>query len=180
MNEQTLWTCGTAIVVAFFTTVIAQYIFAPTLEARKQTLLDRSKVACGIADDIRAMHFELVLATTKLFRLNDVYDYTEHDQPFDELAEDFDAADSLKHSGLKSRYVNLALSVQVEADMFSMNDTRSRPEEYARLMGILDHTAKALDPARLPWTRRFHCWKGTKALGITRRPAAERVGTSGR
>lgn len=171
MNEQTLWTSGTAVVVAFFTTVIAQYVFAPTLEARKQTLLDRSKISSGIADDVRAMHFQLVLATTKLFKLNDVYDYTEHSEPFDELAETFDAAGSLKHSGLKSRYVNLALSTQVEVDIFSMLGAQKRRDQYDRLMRILDHTAKALDPARLPVTRRYHCWHGTKALGVRRRPS---------
>ncbi|MDQ0756091.1 hypothetical protein [Arthrobacter sp. B3I4] len=179
MNDQTLWTSGTAVVVAFFTTVIAQYVFAPTLEARKQTLLDRSKVASGIADDIRAMHFQLVLTTTKLFKLNDVYHHAEHSAPFFELSEKFDAADSLKHSGLKSRYVNLALSAQIEADLFTMRLTPPRHEEYDRLMRILDHTAKALDPARLPLTRRFHCWQGIKATGIARR-SSEKVGSSDR
>lgn len=51
MNEQTLWTSGTAIVVAFFTTVIAQYVFAPSLEARAKRCWGNGRVRDVLDDD---------------------------------------------------------------------------------------------------------------------------------
>lgn len=155
MNEQTLWTFGTTIVVAFFTTVVVQFVFAPSLEARKQTLLNRSKVASDTADTIRAMQFQLVNAHMKMFDLGDRYNYQSHGAVLDELIEGFNAADALKHAGLKERYVVAACCAQYAVEIFTMVDDHEE-SEYKQLIGLLDDAAQAIDPVKLPWVKYRH------------------------
>jgi hypothetical protein len=171
MNEQTLWTSGTAVVVAFFTTVIAQYIFAPSLEARKQTLINRSKVASDTADTMRAMRFELDTAHMQLFKLNDPYNFQAHGAALGHLVDGFDAADSLKHSGLKQKYVAVACCAQYEAEIFTMFD-QPASHMYVSLARLLDHASQAIDPVKLPWVRSFHCRQGMRIYTSMSRPYA--------
>lgn len=71
----TLLTVSGTLLAAGFSTVIAQYFFAPTLEARKQRILDRSKVACETVDVLQAMYFQLEVLQMKRFQLKDRFGF---------------------------------------------------------------------------------------------------------
>lgn len=159
----TLLTVAGTLLAAAFTSVVSQYFFAPGLEARKQTLLERSRVASDAVNSIRAMYFELDTTAMKRFRLKDMFGFQRHESKFMDLADNFDAAVALNNSGLKPKYIELALKAQFAAEILAMviNDPeRPGADEFDPVLKLLRHTMHALDPVNPPWSRAFHCWRG--------------------
>lgn len=159
----TLLTVAGTLLAAGFTSVVSQYFFAPALEARKQTLLERSRVASEAVNSIRAMYFQLDTTAMKRFRLKDIYGLQRHESTFMDLADKFDAAVALNNSGLKPKYIELALKAQFAAELLAMvidAPERPGPDEFEPVLRLFRHTMHALDPVKLPWSRAIHCWRG--------------------
>lgn len=165
-----LLTVAGTLIAAGFTSVIAQYFFAPTLEARKQRILDRSKVACETADVLRAMYFQLEVLQMKRFQLKDMFGFERQELKLQELSAKFDAALSLSNAGLKEKYTTLALKAQFAAELFNMLN-RPESKDFEPLMKLLHHTMTALDPANLPWVRAYHCWRGKRLYAAMELPS---------
>jgi len=162
MTEQTLWTSGTAIVVAFFTTVIAQYVFAPTLEARKQRILERSKVSSEIADELRAMNSCLLEERhQRHIRIADLFSEPKHAPSFHQMVTSFDVKATLNHAGLRTDYETLIIQTISAADIFCY-EVPIRSDEFEPIEKLFQHTINALDPVNPPWVRASHCRRGTK------------------
>lgn len=155
-----LMTVGGTLLAAAFTSVIAQYLFAPALEARKQRLLDRSRAAATTVERLREIQFWLEV-TLMHMRIGDSH-YELQRAKFDERATEFDALLSLAHSGLPTKYTTLALNTQLVTDVYSLLDEPNEKQIDA-MVRLIAHTIGALDPVNLPWTRSWHCRKGLKA-----------------
>ena len=166
----TLLTVSGTLLAAGFTTVIAQYFFAPTLEARKQRILDRSKVASETVDLLQAMYFQLEVLQMKRFQLKDMFGFERQELKLQELSSEFDAALSLANAGLKEKYTTLAMQAQFSAELFNMLN-RPASKDFAPLMKLIRHTMNALDPANLPWVRANHCWRGKRQYGAMEPPS---------
>lgn len=166
----TLLTVSGTLLAAGFSSVIAQYFFAPTLEARKQRILDRSKVACETADVLRAMYFQLEVLEMKRFQLKDMFGFERQELKLQELSAEFDAALSLANAGLKEKYTTLAMQAQFTAELFNMLN-RPASKDFEPLMKLLHHTMNALDPANLPWVRANHCWRGKRVYAAMELPS---------
>ncbi|WP_285240078.1 hypothetical protein [Pseudarthrobacter sp. MEB009] len=161
--EQIAWATGTAIFVAFFTTVVAQYLFAPTLEARKQRLLARSDVTAAAVSTVRKMYLQLQTLRMKQEIMQvSVAEAQRHVEEFQKICDKFDAAYDLNDAALKPAYVNLASTTQYAAEILSIRDSWT-PEYIDPLLVLLRHCIGALDPVNLPATRAYHCWLGRKA-----------------
>lgn len=172
----TMLTVAGTLLAAGFTSVIAQYFFAPTLEARKQTLLERSRVASDAVNSIRAMYFQLDTTAMKRFRLKDMFGFQQHESTFMELADKFDAAVALNNAGLKPKYIELALKAQFAAELLAMviNDPeRPGADKFDPVLKLLRHTMHALDPVNPPWSRAFHCWRGGRIYNRLPYPGEE-------
>lgn len=164
-----LLTVTGTLLAAAFTSVIAQYFFAPTLEARKQRLLDRSVAAATTVDKLREMQLRLEMAQMA-HSMDEKRLMLKHKAQFDALALEFDALLSLAHSGLSSKYTALALQTQMTGEIFTMLDDPAEGQ-LKDVLRLLTHSIRALDPANLPWTRAFHRVKGQKLRVLLAPPA---------
>jgi hypothetical protein len=175
MNEQTLWTSGTAVVVAFFTTVIAQYVFAPDLEARKQRILERSKMASELADELRSMHARLIEQRQgRNLRISDLFGDTPDPPTFQDMVGQFDVKASVSRAGLKTEYAALVMNAISAADIFCY-EVPIRADGFEPIVKLFHHTINALDPVNPPWVRAAHCRRGTKLYSTLQVPAREKI-----
>jgi hypothetical protein len=173
MTEQILWATGTAVVVAFFTSVISQYVFAPTLEARKQRILERSTITSGIASELRALHVRLIeQRLERRMRISDLFSEKKDKPTFQEMATAFDPRADLSHAGLKPKLEALVLGTASAADIFSVQ-VPIRNDRFEPIVQLLHHTMNAIDPVNPPWTKNRHCRKGTKIYSKLDVPARE-------
>lgn len=159
MNEQILWSALTAIVVAFFTTVILQYVFAPALEARKQIRVERSRAATAVVDTLRLMRFELDGPRSELIEFRDLFSPVPSGPSFGELCDELEATSSLRGSGLPHEYVELTIRTrQAARDFDAAYSVTAEAQKW--LINLIKFTTKALDPAVLPWIRVYYCRRG--------------------
>ena len=162
MNETTLWASGTAVVVAFFTTVVAQYVFAPTLEARKQRILDRSRIASEIADQLRAMRARLIEERTDRYsRIADIFGDTPDGPSFHDMVIKFDVMAAIGNAGLKTEYESLVMHAIPAADLYCYQ-VPVDSNDFAPIVKLFEHTINALDPVNPPWVRASHGRRGMK------------------
>lgn len=134
--DTTLWTIAATLGAAFFTSVLAQYLFAPWLEARKEGLITRYKEQTDFARRLRA------LAIGSLYQEDEQY---------------AKAASRMRHPsayvGSRSKDVMLI----TECIWFAGSRPRhvsGNPSTTAELLhDMLTLAASIAEPFRSPWLR---------------------------
>ncbi|MFB9164125.1 hypothetical protein [Arthrobacter psychrochitiniphilus] len=163
MTYQMWWSAGTAIFVAFFTTVIAQYLFAPWLEVRKQILISRALERSKVADTARQL--EQHLRSLSLVR-------SAFAGTTGELAHWTTAMDRYRTAVLEPETVlpalafpvgktlsNLLTAAEWSVRLVHFRKTREKAP-VAEVSAILQQLAKAVDPTRFPPKRWHHARRG--------------------
>lgn len=171
MTNQILWTSGTAVFVAFFTTVFAQYYFAPTLEARKQRLLKRSEHTAQIVTELNEMRYQMILVLERRMKLTEFFNspVEANWKHFQSLADSFDPKTNLSHSNLPALSTEIVFHCQHAVDIFA-TISRPRRSDLSSHIEYIRVSIEAIDPVNLPWSRAYFRYAAVKMWRVLQMP----------
>ena len=172
LTPQILWASGTALLVALFTTVIAQYLFAPWLEVRKQILIEQAREQAKVAGTVRVLLHHL--RDLNLIR-TDISDNALSQTLWEK------SMDAYRHAVLEPDSVfpvmpfpvgrtlsSLLTSAEWIVHLVHFRHMREK-SPVTEVMAVVEELAKAVDPTRFPMSQRFHALRGLrKARKLTK------------
>lgn len=161
-TPQFLTIAGT-LLAAFFSTVIAQYFFAPWLEVRKQILMakanERERLAQAARDCIHSLRRLKLVKTAMVGTVNFDRHWSKAMLTFREQLGPPENVFPVTHIDLKSPMSNLAVAAGWTLQVVITRGTVDKaPIEEA--LKICHHLSKSISPTTFPPNRMFHALRG--------------------